>query len=207
MNPARMGFGALRVVNDDTIAPGSGFPLHHHEQMEIVTVMLGGVLTHKDSMDNISELRQDEVQVMTAGTGLNHSEWNHDPAQPASLLQIWMYPKVRALMPGYAQSRFDPALRENNFQILVSGIKKDSALFIHQDALIARAHITEGKTIAYTLSNRTHGIFVFVISGTVALGADVLSTRDAIEITDEEHVSITAQKDADVLVIEVPLSV
>jgi redox-sensitive bicupin YhaK (pirin superfamily) len=204
LNPNRMAFGALRVVNNDTIEPGKGFPLHHHEQMEIVTIMLDGTLTHEDSMGNKSELAINEVQVMTAGTGVNHSEYNHSPT-PVRLLQIWLYPKVRSLMPQYAQRRFDPMERNNKFQVLVSGIKKDDALFIHQDAAFLRGSIEKGATTPYVLSGRGSGVFVFVISGEIAIGEDILCVGDSIEITAEISLAIVARENADVLLIEVPM--
>ena len=205
LNPARMGFGALRVVNHDVIEGGKGFPLHHHEQMEIVTIMLRGTLTHQDSMGNKAELGMNEVQVMTAGTGVNHSEWNHSP-ESVELLQIWMYPKMRALMPQYAQRVFDPMERKNKFQTLVSGIQKEDALFIHQDASFHRARLESGVSIPYQVSFRGNGIFLFVISGTVTVGADTLLQEDSIEISDEASLTIVATTEADILLVEVPLA-
>lgn len=205
MNPKRMGFGVLRVVNDDTVLPESGFPLHHHEQMEIVTIMLSGVLTHEDSMGNTRELKAGEVQVMTAGTGVNHSEWNHGREEPVRLLQIWVYPKERALVPRYDQKQFDEKDRQNKFQTLVSGVKKEDALFIHQDALFARAFIAKGKSVLYDLADPKHGLFVFVIAGKVQLSDDMLGERDSLEIREEPHVAVQAIADADVLLIEVSM--
>ena len=204
-NPHRMSFGVLRVVNDDRISPRSGFPQHEHAEMEIVTVMLEGILTHEDSMGNKKEITSGEVQVMTAGTGVAHSEWNHSTTETAALIQIWIYPKERALIPQYDQKRFDEAGRRNVFQVLVSGVKKDGALFIHQDAQLARASITKDSSALYVLTNNTHGLFIFVITGRVTLGEGTLSTGDSMEITDEAEVRIEANEDSDVLVIEVPL--
>jgi quercetin 2,3-dioxygenase len=205
LNPDRMNFGVLRVFNFDQIKPVTGFPMHHHEQMEIVTIMLEGVLTHQDSMGNQEELRADEVQVMTAGTGINHSEWNKDPSLSATLIQIWIYPKTRALLPQYEQHHFDPLMRKNRFQVLVSGIKKEDSLVIHQDALMARASLEAGHELAYTLTNRTHGMFLYVISGDLRLGSDMLAIGDSIEITEEQSLALATEKGADVLLIEVPL--
>lgn len=204
-NPKRMGFGVLRVVNDDIVLPESGFPLHHHEQMEIVTVMLGGVLTHEDSMGNKRELKAGEVQVMTAGTGVNHSEWNHGTDEPVRLLQIWVYPKAHALVPRYDQKQFDEKDLQNIFHTLVSGVKKEGALFIHQDAIFARAFLQKGKSASYDLADSRHGLFVFVIQGKIKLDLDTLDERDTIEIQDEPRVEIEAIVDADVLLIEFPM--
>lgn len=205
LNPNRMGFGALRVVNHDIIEAGKGFPLHHHEQMEIVTLMLSGTLTHEDSMGNKRELQMNEVQVMTAGTGVNHGEWNHSTG-PVELLQIWVYPKERALMPQYAERAFLSRERNNRLQVLVSGIKKEDALFIHQDAVFYRARIEVGSSIPYSVSSPANGVFIFVISGTVAIDGDALLQHDSIEISGESSFVITATSEADVLLIEVPLA-
>lgn len=205
MNPRRMGFGALRVVNDDTVDPMNGFPLHRHAQMEIVTIMLGGVLTHEDSMGNKRDISAGEVQVMTAGTGVAHSEWNHGKTESARLFQIWILPKERALIPRYDQKRFDESERQHVFQTLVSGIKKEGTLFIHQDAVLARASMTKGEQVTYRLSDATHGVFVMVVSGSVRLGTDTLSERDTVEVSEESSLEFVALEDADVLVIEVPL--
>ncbi len=179
--------------------------MHHHEQMEIITIMLSGVLTHQDSMGNQEELRAEEVQVMTAGTGINHSEWNKDLTQVATLLQIWIYPKTRALLPQYEQHHFDPLMRKNRFQVLVSGIKKEDSLVIHQDALIARAMLEAGHELTYTLSNRTHGMMLYLVDGDVRIGGDLLTKGDSIEITEEQSLVLASEKGADMILIEVPL--
>ena len=205
LNPTRMNFGVLRVFNHDTVSPMSGFPMHHHEQMEIVTIMLDGVLTHEDSMGNKEELRKDDVQVMTAGTGINHSEWNNDTTNKARLLQIWMYPKDRALLPSYEQHRFGESGRNDCFQLLVSGIKKEESLSIHQDAAFSRANLLEvGKPTTYTLTNRTNGVFIYVISGEVTIGADALHTGDSMEVSDEISFTVVSSVATDILVIEAP---
>lgn len=204
-NPKRMGLGLLRVVNDDIVDAENGFPLHHHEDMEIVTVMLGGVLTHEDSMGNKKTISADEVQVMSAGTGVNHSEWNHEKTDSARLLQIWIMPNEKRLTPRYDQKKFEEEEMLNQFVVLVSGIKKEGALFIHQDATLARARIESGKMREYTLQNPTHGVLVFVIDGEVTIGDDLLRVRDVMEITGEAMFVVNAKEKADVLLIEVPL--
>ncbi len=204
-NPARMGFGALRVVNDDIIQPRKGFPLHHHEQMEIVTIMLEGTLTHHDTLGNTKDLRAGEVQTITAGTGLSHGEWNNDKTTPVKLLQIWIYPRESSLTPRYTQMRFDETGRRNIFQILACGEKKEGMLYVHQDAVFARASIETGKSAAYTLANREHGVFAFVVRGSVRVGEDTLMSGDSLEVTEEEKLLFTANEHADVVVIEVPM--
>ncbi|MDO8520488.1 MAG: pirin family protein [bacterium] len=205
LNPKRMGFGVLRVVNDDAVAPKSGFPLHHHENMEIVTIMLSGTLTHEDSMGNKKELHAGEVQVMTAGTGVNHSERNHDFKETARLFQIWIFPNKRGLPPRYDQKKFDEKDRQNTFQVLVSGDKKDGTLFIHQDAVFARASIKKGEHVAYKPANSKHGLFLMVVTGKIKLGGDTLNERDMMEIQGEPDIEVEALEDADVFVIEVPV--
>lgn len=204
-NPARMGFGALRVVNDDIIQPQKGFPLHHHEQMEIVTIMLEGTLTHHDTLGNTKDLREGEVQTMTAGTGVSHGEWNNDKTIPVKLLQIWIYPRERSLTPRYTQMRFDEPGRRNTFQILACGENKEGTLHIHQDAVFARATIETGKSAAYTLVNGEHGVFAFVVRGSVRVGEDTLMSGDSLEVTEEEKLVFTASEHADVVVVEVPM--
>jgi redox-sensitive bicupin YhaK (pirin superfamily) len=204
-NPKRMGFGVLRVVNDDAVDQENGFPLHHHENMEIITVMLEGTLTHEDSMGNKKEITAGEIQVMSAGTGVNHSEWNHEKTVAAKLLQIWILPDKKGHTPRYDQKRFEEQERHNQFAVIVLGKQKEGALFINQDAVIARAQIEEGKNAEYVCSATARGIFVFVISGKVQIGEDILEERDVMEISNEQSISLTAQATADVLVIDVPL--
>lgn len=204
-NPNRVGFGLLRVLNDDTVDPENGFPLHHHENMEIVTVMLGGVLTHEDSMGNKKTISAGEVQVMSAGTGVNHSEWNHEQGIRATLLQVWIMPREKSLLPRYDQRKFVDEDMLNKFAVLVSGVQKEGILYIHQDAAFARARIEAGRSVEYARTDPSHGILIFVIDGEIAVGDDVLYTRDVMEISGEDPVVCTATADSDVLVIEVPL--
>ncbi len=204
-NPKRMGFGVLRVVNDDAVDPENGFPLHHHENMEIITLMLEGVLTHEDSMGNKKEITAGEVQVMSAGTGVNHSEWNHEQNIAAKLLQIWILPDKKGHTPRYDQKKFEEKNRHNQFAVIVSGREKEGALFINQDAVMSRAYIEGGKTALYACDTTARGMFVFVLSGKVHLGEEILEERDVMEISNEQSISITALANADVLVIDVPL--
>jgi redox-sensitive bicupin YhaK (pirin superfamily) len=173
--------------------------------MEIVTVMLGGVLTHEDSMGNKKTISAGEVQVMSAGTGVDHSEWNHEKADAARLLQIWVMPNEKRLIPRYDQKKFEKGDMLNQFATLVSGGKKEGTLFIHQDATFARARIEAGKSAEYTLANPVHGVLVFVIEGEIMIGDDELRARDMAEITDEAMLVVNAKESADVLLIEVPL--
>lgn len=201
-NPKRMGFGVLRVVNDDIVLPENGFPLHHHENMEIVTVMEEGVLTHEDSMGNKRTISAGEVQVMSAGSGVNHSEWNHEKTLSAKLLQIWILPDKKGYAPRYDQKRYEEKAGLNQFSVIVSGEHREGVLFIHQDAILSRAHIEAEKNVEYVSQNPAHGIFIFVMSGRLQIGEDILEERDTIEISDEVSIPVTALGSADVLVIE-----
>lgn len=204
-NPERMGFGALRVINDDIIEPSSGFGLHHHEHMEIITIMLSGTLTHTDSMGNKGEITAGEVQVMSAGKGVNHSEWNRDATEQARLFQIWILTDARTHVPRYDQKRFDSKLWKNKFHTLVSGKKEKDALFIHQDATITRTTIGVNKEVIYKLRSKDHGLYCLVIEGNVHIGGQLLGERDAVAISDESEVRIQAESNADILAIEIPL--
>jgi hypothetical protein len=201
--PERMGFGALRVINDDIIAPRSGFGQHAHRDMEIITIVTAGTVTHGDSMGNDAAIRAGEVQVMTAGTGVAHSEFNrHDV--PLTLFQIWILPRARGLQPRYAQRAF-PMPAAGMSQLLVSPTGEGESLMIHQDAYIHRIAVAEGETVAYALKRPENGAYVFVISGELTVAGQALGPRDALGIADEATIALQATSAADVLVIEVPM--
>jgi redox-sensitive bicupin YhaK (pirin superfamily) len=203
-DPSRVRFGALRVLNDDWIAGGGGFDTHPHDNMEIVTIMLEGELRHKDSMGHTMVLKPDEVQVMTAGTGIRHSEHNNQKNKPAQLLQLWIYPREKGLKPSYDQKYFDPGLRRNQWQTLVSPDGGDS-LRINQDAWFSRATLEKGKELEYSVKSKNSGIFLFVIEGQVTLGNNLLDKRDSAEIIQATGISLTASANSDLLLSEVPL--
>jgi redox-sensitive bicupin YhaK (pirin superfamily) len=204
-DPARVHFGALRVLNDDTIAGGGGFDLHPHDNMEIVTIVLEGELEHKDSMGNTGVIRQDEVQVMTAGTGIYHSEYNRSGEQTLRLLQIWVFPDRKGHTPRYDQKRFDPAARLNAWQTLVSPVAGDS-LFIHQETWFSRITLAPDKEATYSLNGSQHGLFLFVIEGAIETGDLSLGERDAAGMTGISMVTVKALRKTELLVIEVPVT-
>lgn len=202
--PSRMRFGVLRVLNDDYLAGGKGFGLHPHDNMEIITVMLDGQIRHKDNMGNEMVLTKNEVQVMSAGSGVMHSEFNNDPKNPLSLLQIWIYPSEKDIEPEYHQKEFEPNERINKWQKLVSP-KGNEGLTINQNAYLNRVEMSKDKDISYTLHTNDMGCYIFVIEGKIKIEENIISKRDAIGITETENIKIKAIENSDVLLIEVPM--
>lgn len=204
-DPERMGFGALRVLNDDIIAPGKGFSTHPHRNMEIVTVPLEGALEHKDSMGNGSVIRNGEVQLMSAGTGVRHSEFNASNSELVNLLQIWVLPEKLEIEPRYEQMRFDAKERLNRWQVLVSPIGSDfNSVKINQDAYFSLTDLRAGQALEYKIFGPKHLAYVFVIDGHISADRTELERRDAAGFADESEVKIAAATDSQVLVIEVP---
>lgn len=202
-DPSRVHFGALRVLNDDWIEGGKGFDTHPHDNMEIVTIMLEGELRHSDSMGHTEILKPGEVQVMTAGTGIFHSERNILPDVPIKLFQIWVFPREKNLMPRYDQMWFDPENRLNQWQELVAPDNVNS-LKINQEAWFSRATFTKGGQLTYRLHGLKQGVYLFVIEGRIKLDGVELGKRDGAGIWDMNELTITASQESDVLLIEVP---
>ena len=202
-NPERTRFGLLRVVNDDTIAPGKGFGTHPHDNMEIVTVMLDGALAHKDSMGNEFIIKKGEIQRMSAGTGLTHSEFNASDSESACLLQCWVFTKEKDIPPSYEQKKFDLEARNNRFQLAVSPDGAEGSLSIHQEAYFSLVDLSLPKE--YQWHQPGHGVFFFVIEGSAEIAGETLGKRDAIAISDITSVTITPKDSAELLVIEVPM--
>lgn len=203
-NPNRMGFGALRVLNDDIIEPGKGFGIHSHANMEIITIVTEGKLEHKDSMNLTEIIRLGEIQVMSAGTGITHSEYNRSNHQQLKLFQIWITPQKVNVTPRYDKKLY--TLITNKLTPIVSGTKEKDLLFIHQDAKILLGKLEKGSEIDYTISKKK-GIFIFVIEGKVIVEGEQLSRRDTIALSDTSKVKLHADGDSFMMVIEVPLSV
>ncbi len=203
-DPERMGFGALRVLNDDFVEGGGGFGTHPHENMEIVTVMLDGTLMHRDSVGNESALRAGEVQVMSAGTGIQHSEYNGSQTEPLRFLQIWVTPHQQGVPPRYDQKSF--ADRDlNTWQTLVSGDGRNGSLSIHQDALFLKGKFEAGREVTHILESPGHGVYMFVLSGNVEVAGKTLNERDAIAVRDTSEFTIRSTSRSELLLIEVPL--
>lgn len=204
-DPERMGFGALRVLNDDIVAPGAGFGRHAHANMEIVSVPLAGALRHNDSTGSTQLIRQGEVQIMSAGTGIAHSEYNASDTEPVNFLQIWVMPKQRDIEPRYGQQEFPAAARENGFQTVVAPDADDGAVWINQDAWFSLANFNAGNGGSYRLNRDGNGVYLFVIEGAVTIADERLERRDGMGITESDSIDIQAGADCQLLIIEVPL--
>ncbi len=206
-NPERMNFGALRVLNDDQIAEGMGFGTHPHDNMEIITIPLHGAIEHKDSMGNSSVIRAGEIQVMSAGTGIQHSEFNHHKDQSLQLLQIWIFPNKQNVTPRYDQLALDSASKQNQFSQILSPDPKDDGVWIHQNAWFHIGQFDKDKTTNYQLKDKSNGIYAFVINGKFLIENQDLSTRDAIGIWNQDQISVESASDnAEILIIEVPMT-
>lgn len=207
-DPNKMGFGQLRVLNDDIVKPKMGFGTHPHQNMEIISIPLSGALSHKDSMDNKRAITVGEVQVMSAGTGLQHSEFNDSRTDEVNFLQLWIQPKEMGVTPRYEQKQFDQSKQNNQFQTVVA--PKDNiveeALWIHQDAYISLGNFDASQTVEFNLKNAAHGIYVFVLEGEIVIGNQTLATKDALGIWETENVEIHIKEDAKILVVEVPMN-
>lgn len=203
-DPERIHFGALRVLNDDQVAAGMGFGTHPHDNMEIVSIPLEGDLEHKDSMGNTTVIRKGDVQIMSAGTGVRHSEYNRNKDQQVKFLQIWVLPKERNITPRYDQKTYKLEDRVNKWQTVVAPDNKD-AVWINQDAWFNLTKLEAGKSLNYKLHNPDHGIYVFVLSGEASVGGEQLGTRDGLGIAETSEVTFTAGKEAEILVMEVPM--
>lgn len=207
-NPEQMNFGALRVLNDDYIQGGMGFGTHPHDNMEIITIPLKGTMKHRDSMSNEwIPLNTGEVQVMSAGKGIQHSEMNNHPTEEVNLFQIWIVPNEDNVKPRYDQQVFDPSERKNKLQTLVSSIHDEieGSLAIHQDAKISRIDLNENSTFNYELKSERNGVYVMVVEGTISIENEILEKRDAIGIEQTNSFKIVAKKNTQLLFIEVPM--
>ncbi|CAM1344530.1 pirin family protein [Tenacibaculum amylolyticum] len=207
-NPERMHFGMLRVLNDDLIAPSMGFSTHPHQNMEIITVPLSGVLKHKDSMSNEwLYVKPNEVQVMSAGTGISHSEMNGSKDDYLSLFQIWIIPEAEGVQPRYNQQAFNPEERKNKLQTLVSYIhdEETNGLKIHQDARLSRIDLDKNQDFTYKLKSEKYGVYLMNISGKVSIGNEKLDTRDALGVLGTTEFTIKSEEVSELLLIEIPL--
>ena len=204
-NPEKVHFGALRVLNDDIVRGGGGFPTHPHDNMEIVSIPLSGALAHRDSTGTEEVIKTGDVQIMSAGSGIQHSEYNASKTDEVNFLQVWVFPKKRNITPRYDQKTFDVAGRTNQWQVVVSPDEKDGAVWINQDARFALANMEAGKSITFEPAFKGNGVYVFVLEGEVEICDTVLNKRDAIGISETDRFEIKAGKAAQVLAIEVPM--
>lgn len=204
-DPSRIHFGALRVLNDDTVAAGMGFGTHPHDNMEIISIPLSGDLKHKDSMGNEAIIKQGDIQVMSAGTGISHSEMNANRVREVKFLQIWVFPNQKNVQPRYDQISMDESKMKNNFLQVLSPDKNDEGVWIHQNAWFSIGLIEKGNTINYSLKDKNNGVYAFVLEGTVSVNDEVLEKRDGLGITETEAFTVTATDNAKVLLMEVPM--
>lgn len=199
-------FGKLRVLNDDTIGPDSGFGMHPHDNMEIVTILLKGVLEHQDSMGNKGQIRAGEVQAMSAGTGIMHSEYNPSKSEETKLFQIWVYPKEKDITPRYEQKSFQKEERDNKFQLIVSPEKHENTMWINQDAFFSLGNFEKGISENYSLKKKGNGVYLMVIEGKISVEGNALEKRDAIGISETDLIKIKADERSEILIIEVPMN-
>ena len=205
-NPERMQFGALRVLNDDTVKGGMGFGTHPHDNMEIISIPLEGDLEHKDSMGNTAVIKQGDIQVMSAGTGIYHSEQNHHKNEAVKFLQIWVFPNKKNVTPRYDQLTLNVADRHNKLQQVLSPNKDDEGVWIYQDAWFHMGNLDKGVPVKYNLKKEVNGVYVFVLKGDVTVNAQQLNTRDGLGITGEKELNITADNNSEILLMEVPMN-
>lgn len=206
-NPERMHFGVLRVLNDDIVDAGRGFGTHPHDNMEIISIPLEGDLEHKDSMGNTTVIKNGDIQVMSAGTGVFHSEFNKNQDKLVKFLQIWVYPNKRNVTPRYDQISLDIAARKNKFQQILSPDPNDEGVWIHQDAWFHMGNFDQGISSSYTLKKKGNGVYVFVIKGGVIIDTQQLEAKDGFGIWNVDQFDIkSTASDTELLVMEVPLT-
>lgn len=204
-DPERVNFGMLRVLNDDTIEAGEGFGTHPHNDMEIVTIPLEGAVAHKDSTGGEGVIYPDEIQVMSAGTGIHHSEYNHLNDGTTKLLQLWIFPDKKGHEPRYNQKFFNSEERKNKLQFIVTPEKKGDNLWLNQDAYLALSDLEKSKSLNYKIHTKGNGVYLFLIDGNISVGDDKLFKRDGIGLWETEEISINASEDSRLLFIEVPM--
>lgn len=205
-NPERMHFGVLRVLNDDIVAPGMGFGTHPHDNMEIISIPLEGDLEHKDNMGNVTVIKNGDIQVMSAGTGITHSEYNKNKDKQVKFLQIWVFPNKKSVKPRYDQITLKHNDRKNKLQQILSPNTDDDGVWIHQNAWFHLADFDKGTSKEYKFKSKGNGLYVFVLKGELKVIDQVLETRDGFGIWDTDKVILTAQSQTEFLLMEVPMT-
>ena len=205
-NPSRMGFGVLRVLNDDVVSSGRGFGTHPHDNMEIISIPLEGDLEHKDSMGNVAVIRQGDVQAMSAGTGVFHSEKNKNEDQKVKFLQIWVFPNKKNVTPRYDQITLENNNLKNQLSQVLSPNPEDEGVWIHQNAWFHMGQLDAGFNTTYELKDKQNGVYAFVLEGNVTIEGQKLDRRDGFGVWDTDSLNIQAESDAKVLLMEVPMS-
>ena len=202
-DPSQMGFGPLRVINEDRVQPGQGFGTHGHRDMEIISYVLEGGLAHRDSMGNGSVIRPGDVQRMSAGTGVMHSEYNASERDPVHFLQIWIEPSVRAIAPSYEEKRFEDTAKRGQWRLIASSDGRDGSVLIHQDASVFVTRLGAGEALLHVLASGRRA-YVHVIRGEVRVNGQPLATGDALKVQDEREVRLEEAREADVLLFDLP---
>lgn len=205
-DPERVHFGALRVLNDDIVEAGMGFGTHPHDNMEIISIPLEGDLEHKDSMGNVAVIKHGDVQVMSAGTGIFHSEYNKNKDRKVKFLQIWVFPNKKNVTPRYDQITLNIADRHNKLQQVLSPNQDDEGVWIHQNAWFHMGNFDKGVSTEYQLKSNDNGVYAFILNGDVTINGQSLNTRDGFGIWDIDTLSIKADSDAEILLMEVPMN-
>jgi len=205
-NPERMNFGVLRVLNDDRVQAGMGFGTHPHQNMEIISIPMEGDLEHKDSMNNVAVIKSGDIQVLSAGTGITHSEYNKNKDKEVKFLQIWVLPKTKNVEPRYDQITLNEANRNNQFQQVLSPNPDDTGVWINQDAWFSMTNLDKDKKLSYQLNNpEKNGVYVFVLKGDATINNQSLNTRDGFGVWDINQLDIKADSNTELLLMEVPM--
>jgi redox-sensitive bicupin YhaK (pirin superfamily) len=205
-NLERIHFGALRVLNDDTVSAAMGFGTHPHEDMEIISIPLEGDLEHKDSMGNVAVIKQGDIQVLSAGTGIYHSEYNRNKDRQTKFLQIWIFPNKKGVTPRYDQKTLNLADRQNKLQLILAGEPSADTVWIHQDARFYLGKFDNNINVQHALKSQQHGVYAFILSGDWNINGNILASRDGIGISQTSEISVTALSDqAEILLMEVPM--
>ena len=205
-HPERMHFGALRVLNDDIVAPAMGFGMHAHQNMEIISIPLAGDLEHKDSMGNTTVIKSGDIQVMSAGTGVQHSEYNKNNDKEVRFLQLWIFPNEENVNPRYDQITLDVNDRKNKLQQIVSPNKEDNGVWIHQNAWFSITTLDQDKNVTYNLNNpEKNGVYAFVLEGSTTINGQPLERRDGLGVWNTRELEIKADRNAELLLMEIPM--
>ena len=205
-DPSRMNFGTLRVLNDDTVAGGMGFGKHPHDNMEIISIPLEGDLEHSDNTGTVAVIKKGDVQIMSAGTGIIHSEKNKNSDKEVKFLQIWVFPNERNVKPRYDQKTFSEEDKHNKLVTVVSPVGENEGVNIHQNAWFSLGNLDKGTEVTYSLKRKENGVYAFVLKGDVMINDIVLNPRDGLGISEAESLSIKADSDAEILLMEIPMS-
>jgi redox-sensitive bicupin YhaK (pirin superfamily) len=203
-DPSRIHFGALRVLNDDTVAGGMGFGMHPHDNMEIITIPLSGQLEHRDSMGNTGVINKGEIQVMSAGTGIQHSEKNKSSNEPLKLLQIWIFPDKKNVEPRYDQRSFDLSTSKNKLVNIVSPMGSSEGLNIHQNAWFHLGKLDKNISLTYDLKDKQNGVYIFLIEGEVNINGEIMKKRDGLGLNGVDKLEIISETESEILLMEIP---